>query len=125
VPITIPAQAARGSVVRVQVSDSESLNRIPNQFAAQGRLGSLEQLISLLNKERHNNQIYVTLFKPTPTILVQDKELPDAPLSEINILDQRRLPGNSALLRESTAGQWSLPMDEVIAGSASVLIKVK
>jgi hypothetical protein len=125
VPITIPAQAAHGSVVRVQVSDSDSLNRIPNQFAAQGRLGSLEQLISLLNKQRHNNQIYVTLFKPTPTILVQDKELPDAPLSEINILDQRRLPGNSALLRESTAGQWSLPMDEVIAGSASVFIKVK
>jgi SpoIVB peptidase S55 len=125
VPITIPAQAAHGSIVRVQVSDSESLNRIPNQFAAQGRLGSLEQLIGLLNKERHNNQIYVTLFKPTPTILIQDKELPDAPLSEINILDQRRLPGNSALLRESAAGQWSLSMDEVIAGSASVFIKVK
>ena len=125
VPITIPPQAARGSTVRVQVSDSDSLNRIPNQFAAQGRLGSLEQLITLLNRARHNNQLYVTLFKPTPTLLVQDKELPDAPLSEINILDQRRLPGNSALLRESMAGEWSLPMDEVIAGSASVFIKVK
>jgi hypothetical protein len=125
VPITIPPQAARGSMVRVQVSDSDSLNRIPNQFAAQGRLGSLEQLITLLNRARHNNQLYVTLFKPTPTLLVQDKELPDAPLSEINILDQRRLPGNSALLRESMAGEWSLPMDEVIAGSASVFIKVK
>ena len=125
VPITMPAQAMRGSIVRVQVSDSESLNRIPNLFAAQGRLGGLEQLIGLLNRERHNNQLYVTLFKPTPTLLVQDKELPDAPLSEINVLDQRRLPGNSALLRESAAGEWSLPMDEVIAGSASVFIRVK
>ena len=98
---------------------------MPNQFAAQGRLGGLEQLITLLNRERHNNQLYVTLFKPTPTLLVEDKELPDAPLSEINVLDQRRLPGNSALLRESTAGEWSVPMDEVIAGSASVFIKVK
>ncbi len=125
VPITIPAQAMRGSIVRVQVSDSESLNRLPNMFAAQGRLGGLEQLIGLLNRERHNNQLYVTLFKPTPTLLVQDKELPDAPLSEINVLDQRRLPGNTALLRESAAGEWSLPMDEVIAGSASVYIRVK
>jgi hypothetical protein len=56
---------------------------------------------------------------------VEDKELPDAPLSQINVLDQKRLPGNSALLRESTAGQWSVRMDEIISGSTSVFIKIK
>jgi hypothetical protein len=125
IPITIPVQATRGSTLRVQVSDADSLNRIPNLVAAQGRLGGLDQLISLLNRERRNNQIYITLLKPTPTLLVEDKELPDAPLSQINVLDQRRLPGNSALLRESTAGEWSVPMDEIIAGSTSVFIKIK
>jgi hypothetical protein len=125
IPITIPAQATRGSTLRVQVSDADSLNRIPNLVAAQGRLGGLDQLISLLNRARRNNQIYVTLLKPTPTLLVEDKELPDAPLSQITVLDQKRLPGNSALLRESTAGEWSVPMDEIIAGSTSVFIKIK
>ncbi len=125
VPITIPAQAAHGTTLRVQVSDSDSLNRLANLFTAQGRLGGLEQLITLLNRERHNNPLYVTFMKPTPTLMVEDKELPNAPLSEINVMDQRRLPGNSVLLRESSAGEWSVPMDEVIAGSASVLIKVK
>lgn len=125
IPVTIPMQATRGSIMRVQVSDADSLNRIPNLVAAQGRLGGLDQLISLLNRERRNNQIYVTLLKPTPTLLVEDKELPDAPLSQINVLDQKRLPGNSALLRESTAGEWSVPMDEIIAGSTSVFITIK
>jgi len=125
VAITIPPQAARGSTLRVQVSDADSLNRIPNLVAAQGRLGGLDQLISLLNRERRNNQLYVTLLKPTPTLLVEDKELPDAPLSQINVLDQKRLPGNSALLRESTAGEWSVRMDEIISGSTSVFIKIK
>jgi len=125
VPITIPPQAARGSTLRVQVSDADSLNRIPNLVAAQGRLGGLDQLISLLNRERRNNQLYVTVLKPTPTLLVEDKELPDAPLSQINVLDQKRLPGNSALLRESTAGEWSVRMDEIISGSTSVFIKIK
>ena len=125
IPITIPAQATRGSTLRVQVSDADSLNRIPNLVAAQGRLGGLDQLISLLNRERRNNQLYVTLLKPTPTLLVEDKELPDAPLSQINVLDQKRLPGNSALLRESTAGEWSVRMDEIISGSTSVFIKIK
>ena len=125
VPITIPAQVNRGSTLRVQVSDADSLNRIPNLVAAQGRLGGLDQLISLLNRERRNNQLYVTLLKPTPTLLVEDKELPDAPLSQISVLDQKRLPGNSALLRESAAGEWSIHMDEIISGSTSVYIKIK
>jgi SpoIVB peptidase S55 len=125
VPITIPAQVNRGSTLRVQISDADSLNRIPNLVAAQGRLGGLDQLISLLNRERRNNQLYVTLLKPTPTLLVEDKELPDAPLSQINVLDQKRLPGNSALLRESAAGEWSIHMDEIISGSTSVYIKIK
>ena len=127
VPIAIPPQAARGSTLRILVSDSDTLNRMSHlfTFAPQGRLAGLEQLITLLNRERRNNRLYVTLLQPTPTLLVEDKELPNAPLSEINVLDQRRSPGGSLLLRESTAGEWSAPMNQVIAGSYSLLITVK
>jgi len=95
VPITIPPQAARGTTLRILVSDSESLNRTTRLFTLgpQGRLAGLEQLITLLNRERRNNRLYVTLLQPTPTLLVEDKELPNAPLSEINVLDRRRAAG--------------------------------
>jgi hypothetical protein len=125
VPITIPLQATRGTTMRVQVSDSESLNRMASLVVTQGRLGNLDQLISLINRERSNNQLYVSLLKPSPTLWLEDKEMPAAPLSEINILNQRPLPGNAVLLRESSAGEWSVPMDEIIAGSASVYIDIK
>ncbi len=127
VPITVPPQAARGSALRILVSDSEVLNRMTRlfSFGPQGRLAGLEQVITLINRERRNNQIYVTLLQPNPTLLVEDKELPNAPLSEINVLDQRRTSGNSFLLRESTAGEWSVPMQQVIAGSYSLILQVK
>ncbi len=127
VPITIPPQAARGTQLRLLVSDSEQLNRMSRLFtlAPQGRLAGLEQLITLLNRERRNNRLYVTLLQPTPTLLLEDKELPNAPLSEINVLDQRRSSGGSLLLRESTAGEWSAPMNQVVVGSYSVPIAVK
>lgn len=127
VPITIPPQASRGATLRVMVSDSEVLNRMTNlfMFGPPGRLAGLEQLIRLLNRERRNDRLYITLLDSTPTLLVEDKELPNAPLSEINILDQRRSPGSSLLLRESLAGEWSVPMNEVISGSTSVWIKIK
>jgi len=123
-PITIPLQAARGSTLRAQVSDSDSLNRITNLLAAQGRLGGLEQLITLLNRTRRNNRVYVTLLKPAPTLVVQDKELPGAPLSQLNVLNQT-LPANSALLRETALGEWSLPLDEAVVGAASISIKIQ
>ena len=56
---------------------------------------------------------------------MEDKELPNAPLSQINVLDQRRNPVGSILLRESTAGEWSVPLNQVISGLASVNIAVK
>ena len=123
---TIPPQAARGSTLRILVSDSESLNRMSHLFTfAPGRLAGLEQLITVLNRERRNNRLYVTLLQPTPTLLVEDKELPNAPLSEINVLDQRRSSGSSLLLRESTAGEWSVPLNQVISGLYSLSITVK
>jgi hypothetical protein len=127
VPITIPPQAARGSTLRILVSDSETLNRMSRlfTFAPQGRLAGLEQLITLLNRERRNNRLYVTLLQPTPTLLVEDKELPNAPLSEINVLDQRHTSGSPMLLRESTVGEWSVLMKQVISGLYSLNITLK
>jgi hypothetical protein len=123
-PIAIPLQAARGSTLRAQVSDADSLNRVSNLLAAQGRLGGLDQLIALLNRTRRNNRVYVTLLKPAPTLVVDDKELPGAPLSQLNVLNQTRA-ANSALLRETALGEWSLPLDEAVVGTVSVVIKVQ
>ncbi len=126
VPVSIPTQAPKGQL-RILVSDSETLNRMSRFFSLgpQGRLGGLEQLIALLNRERRNHRLYVTLLQPNPTLLLEDKELPNAPLSQIHILDQRRTPGSSLLLRESAAGEWSVQMNQVIAGQHVITITVK
>jgi hypothetical protein len=126
VPITIPAQAARGPV-RILISDSDTLNRLGRFFAFSpvSRLASLEQLITLLNRERRNNRLYVTLLQPNPTLLLEDKELPNAPGSHINVLDHRRSTGSSLLLRESIAGEWSVRLDQVISGQHVLTITVK
>ena len=115
VPVTIPLQATRGTTLRALVSDADSLNRIPNLLAAQGRLGNLDQLITMLNRTRRNDRVYVTLLKPAPTLIVEDKEMPGAPLSQLNVLNQT-LPADSALLRETSMGEWSLRLDQAVAG---------
>jgi SpoIVB peptidase S55 len=126
IPITIPSQAARGTLQLV-VSDADTLNRNVQSLAntTQGQLPGLEELIKLMNRERQNNRLYATLLQPTPTLLVEDKEMPNAPVSEISVLDQRHNPGGSRVLWQSKAGEWSVEMNRVIAGEHALTITVK
>lgn len=125
VPITVPAQAARGNL-QVLVSDAASLNRMRELFPGQGRnLQGLDELIRVINRERQNDRLYVTLWTNTPTLLVEDKELPDIPVSEINVLDHRRMPGGAQLLYQSEIGEHSVPMNQVISGQQYLSVTIK
>jgi SpoIVB peptidase S55 len=126
IPVTIPEQTMRGSLELV-ISDAAFLNRNVQSLAAasQGQLPGLEALIELINRERHNDRLYATLLQSTPTVLVEDKEMPNIPLSAINVLNQRQNPGNARLLWQSAAGEWSVPMHQVITGQHTLTITVK
>lgn len=126
VPVTIPPQAARGNL-QVLVSDAESLNRMRELFPGQGEanLQGLDELIRILNRERQNDRLYITLWENAPTLLVEDKELPNVPASEINVLDQRRMPGGAQLLYQSEIGEHSVPMTQVISGRQYLSVTVK
>jgi hypothetical protein len=128
IPVTIPLQADRGTMMRLLVSDSLAADRATrpiSPFAIANQAGGLEQLIHVLNRERRNNRLYVTLLQPTTTLLLEDKELPNAPLSAVNVLDQRRGAPIATALRESLAGELSLPTEGVVSGSVSISIRIK
>jgi hypothetical protein len=128
ISVTIPAQVDRGVNLRILVSDSLGADRTLRPISPQaspGQAGGLEQYIRILNRERRNNRLYVTILQPTTTLLLEDKELPNAPLSAVNVLNQRRGEPNATMLRESLAGEWSLPTEGVISGAVSLSVRVK
>jgi hypothetical protein len=125
IPITIPPQAARGTL-QLLISDGETLDRTVDPMAAmQGPLPGLEELIRLINRGRQNDCLYATLLQPTTTLLVEDKVMPNAPSSEINVLDQRQSVGGARLLHQSLAGSWFAEMHQVITGERTLTIIVK
>ena len=126
--VRIPEQIVRGSILRVLVSDGEMLNRASRGFAFPGIGGGpagLDQLISLLNRERRNDRLYVGLFVPAPTLLWDDKELPNIPLSQINIVDGRPGPGSVQVLRESLASEASIPLGGPVSGVISLNLQIR
>lgn len=126
IPIRIPEEVTRGKLQLV-VSDADWVNRNLKMVTAtsDGQLPGLEELIRLVNRTRQNDRLYATLVQPTPTLLIEDKELPNAPISEINVLNQRQNPGETRLLWQSTAGEWSVEMHQVISGEHALTITVK
>jgi len=125
--VRVPDQATRGTMLRVLVSDADMLNRASRGFTATGASASasLDQLIALLNRERRNDRLYVGLFAPSPTMLWEDKELPNVPLSEINIVDGRPAPGTVQVLRESLSSESSIPLGGPVAGVISLNLQIR
>jgi len=125
--VRIPDQVGRGTMLRVLVSDADMFNRASRGFAAGGAGGSagLDQLIALLNRERRNDRLYVGLFVPSPTMFWDDKELPNVPLSEINVVDGRPAPGSVQLLRESLASESSVLLGGPVAGVISLNLQIR
>src|ERR1700723_944584 len=125
-PVTIPAQAARGNLQLV-ISDAETVNRTVESAAAssQGQLSGLEELIKLMNRDRENDRLYATLLQPTATLLVEDKIMPNAPTSEISVMNHRQNNGRVRVSNQSTAGEWSVEMHQVISGERTLSLTVR
>jgi hypothetical protein len=126
--VRVPEQASRGTMLRVLVSDGDMLNRSSRGFSfssAGGSNAGLDQLIALLNHERRNDRLYVGLFAPTPTILWDDKELPNIPLSQINVIDGRPTPGTVQILRESLASESSIQLGGPVTGIISLNLQIR
>ena len=127
--VHVPDQIARGATLRVLVSDGDMLNRASRGFAFPGSTGStssgLDQLIGVLNRERRNDRLYIGLFVPSPMMVWEDKELPNIPLSQINVIDGRPAPGSAQVLRESLADEAAVPLGGPVSGVISLNLHIR
>jgi len=128
--VRVPDQMARGTTLRVLVSDADWMNRASRGFVLGGVAGGggsdgLDPLIALMNRERHNDRLYVGLFVPAPTLVWDDKELPNVPLSQINVVDGRPGPGSVQVLRESLASESSIVLGGPVSGLISLSLQIR
>lgn len=120
----IPATTPKGDL-RLQFSDADNVNRWSNIMLQQNKMPGLTEIVSVLNRERSNGQIYVSLLQMAPTAFVDDKVLPSIPASMASVIDHGRIQGRLMVTQETALKQDSIPVDYVISGVQTVTITVK
>jgi hypothetical protein len=123
--VKVPDGLERGDH-RILLSDADTLNRMQNIAGIVNRYMDLPETVSLINQERTNNKLYVSLVEASPTAYVDDKTLPSLPSSMLNVMQSGRAPTRTLLTSPDTATeQTSLPFDYVVSGSYTLRLHVK
>lgn len=125
IAIRIPTSASKGPL-RILVSDGDTIDRMHRGTPTMNRGLGLAPTISLLNKERSNDRVYVSLFDSDPEAMVADKIMPTLPLSVMNVMDNMRGTQDMVVLNESSVSEASTdPLDYVVSGAQMLTINIK
>ncbi len=125
IPVKIPTSASKG-ILRILVSDGETLDRMDRANPVFGRRLDLASTIAMLNKEHANNRVYVSLLEADPEARVADKVMPTLPISIMNVMDGMRGNQEMAVSGESNVDETAAaPLDYVVSGAQLLTITVK
>jgi hypothetical protein len=121
--VKLPAGLPAGEH-RLLLSDSLMLNRT-QMMAGAGRKMGLPQTVSLINQERPNNMLYISIVETRPTVYDNDKVLSGVPPSVLNVLQAGRTTRPLPATMETARVEERLPFDELVDGSVSLRFRVK
>ncbi|PYT27260.1 MAG: hypothetical protein DMG57_19135 [Acidobacteria bacterium] len=123
--VRIPSGLAKGEH-RIVLSDAATINHMQSLAGYMNRYMDLPETISLINQERSNNQLYISLLQSTPTAYYDDKTMPSLPASVLNVMQAGRTSNRPIVTSAETAiEQTSVPFDYVISGSYTLKFTVK
>lgn len=124
IDVKIPAGMARGEH-QILFSDADTLSHFQNIASELNRIEDVPQTVALLNEERSNNRLYVSLIESQPTVYSDEKVLPSLPASVLNVMQSGRATNHQFVSSpESAHEQTSVPFDVVVTGNYSLKINV-
>jgi hypothetical protein len=123
VPIDIPAYAT--GPLSIVVADGARLTQAEQREArASQPARTVSQIVSMVNRARRGNTVYVRLLSASPGAVVSGELLPALPPSVLGVLEGDRNSGNVAPLRTATLGEWEIVTSHVVSGARTLAVAV-
>ena len=121
--IAIPAETPPGTLT-IQVGDAAAINRAnPADGPVSPR--SLAQLVTLINRLRRNDRVYIVASRRDSGATLGGARLPNLPPSVTTLLTRPRSFGNVAVLPERGVLEEEIPANAALQGFARVTLEVE
>jgi hypothetical protein len=125
VKVKIPAGLPRGEH-EILFSDAGTLDKFQTIASSLNRFVDIPQTVAMLNHERSNNHLYVSIIDSEPTVYSDEKILPNLPPSVLNVMQSGRDNSHQIVSSpQSTLEQASIPLNVVVDGKCTLKIYVK
>jgi hypothetical protein len=121
--IRVPDGAPKGRLALV-VGDSAAYNQRRLALGARNQTLSLPETLSLLNQERPNDVIYVTLTDRSPSAAIDDTQMPNVPATTLNVM-RSTAQGRMALEPGSALAETEVQLDAVVQGQRALAIEIQ
>jgi len=122
--VQLPGDLAPGEY-RLLVSDAETLNRAPAMVGQVTRTLDLGQTVALLNQERVNDRVYLSLVTPRPTVYADDQALSSVPSSVLNVMQSGRPARPLLATAETSKVVGTIGMQQAVTGMISLRFVVR
>jgi hypothetical protein len=124
-PVEIPSNA-RGTL-QMMVADGSRLAQWESRELQMQPLQTrnLPQMISVLNKARKNNRLYVRLISQDGGAVVKGESLSALPPSVMAVMESDRNGGNFSPLRSALLGEWELATGHAVTGSRTLRLDIE
>ncbi|MEK7854837.1 MAG: hypothetical protein AAB288_02020, partial [Acidobacteriota bacterium] len=122
IPVTIPADTPAGPLTIV-VADGNTLQQASStqQFVPR----DLGQLITIINKLRLSDRLYVQTNRTTPGAIIGSSEMPNLPPSVLATLNNERTAGGVKPYVQTIVSETAVPPAEfIIGGQQTITIEV-
>ena len=120
--IAIPKETPPGTLT-LQVGDAASINRV-DETDGPVQPRSFGQLVTLINRLRRNDRVYIVASRADSGAFVGGARLPNLPPSVTSLLSRPRSFGNFASVPERGVLEEEIPIDADLAGFARVSLDV-
>jgi len=121
--LQVPAGTAPGRLT-LRASDVSAFNQRSQLAVERSASLKLSDALDLLNQERSNDQVYLSLVDRSPTARIDDGVLPAVPASMLAVL-RSTAQGRLSVEPHTPLAEESLAVDTIVTGSRTLSIEVE
>jgi hypothetical protein len=124
-PMEIPSNAQ--GTLQIMVADGSRLAQWESRELQMQPMQTrnLPQMMSVLNKARKNNRLYVRLISQDGGAVVKGESLSALPPSVMAVMESDRNGGSYSPLRSALLGEWELATGHAVSGSRTLRLEIE